>query len=99
MEKIIRCYKPGGKVENISAVLPYEELRKRIDGYIETHTMGDVTLVCDEDGKFKQLPFCRNFGGSNFVGRVYVGEFTDAGLQPVSPEQIEAFEHRFMLLS
>ena len=96
MEQIIRCYKPEGKVEDITTPLYYEELRERVGGYLEVHNVGAVTIVCDEDGRLKGLPFCRNFCGSNFVGTVYVGEFTDAGLEPVSKAHIEEFESKYM---
>lgn len=96
MAKIIRCYKPGGEVEDITYALSIDELRRRLKGYVEIHNIFRVTIACDEEGKLKGLKPCGNIAGINFVGDIYVGELKRSGLSPVSLKTLETFDKQFL---
>lgn len=92
MPKIIRCYKPQGEHEDIEQALTIEDLQKRLQGYVEVRNMGFVCVACDEEGRIKNLPFCRSINHQVFVGDLYVGKLTAKGLSPVDTKLIEKFE-------
>ena len=96
MKQIVRCYKPDGAVKDFSKILSYGDLRTRINGWLETHAIGGLVVVCDEEGKLKQLPVSRVIGGIQFVGDVYVGRFTDRGLEPVGEQTLSDFEAEYL---
>lgn len=96
MGKIIRHYKPGGENEDLEKSLSIDQLRKLLNGYVEYHSFGKLIVMCDEDGKMKNLPACRNIAGATFVGDIYVGRMGKSGLVPVEAEEIAKFEERYM---
>lgn len=92
MNKVVRCYKPGGSHEDFTATLTIEKIRERLGGWVEAVQVGLLSVLCDEDGKLKGLPFNRSVGGIVFVGDLYVGKLTDNGLEPVDVESLGQFE-------
>ena len=66
---------------NISDTL--ENLQKTVDGYIETVSFAtDFVVICDEEGRLKNKPYCCNICGVNFFGTVILAgrkddEFAD----------------------
>lgn len=61
---------PGQKpyVTHISNSL--ENLQKTVGGYIETVNVAGIVIICDEEGRIKDLPFNCNIGMTSFVGPV-----------------------------
>ncbi len=96
MSKIIRCYKPQAKHEDITEVLSFQEVRRRLNGWAEVHCFGRIDIVCDEEGRIKRLPYCRHIDAVPYVGDVYVGKLTEEGLVPVDISCIEEFERRHL---
>lgn len=86
MPKVVRCYLPGGKTEDIPKLLSYEELTDRIGGFLEVHGINGVHIVVDEEGKLKGLPLCCIIGPYHLRGPVFIGKFTDRGLEPVEEQ-------------
>lgn len=61
--------RPGIKpyATNISDSL--ENLQRTVDGYIETVTLADdLVLICNEEGRIRNLPYNCNIMGANFFG-------------------------------
>jgi hypothetical protein len=54
-----------------------------VGGYIETVTLAsDCVVICDEDGRLKEKPYCCRICGVDFVGTIILagvkeGEFDD----------------------
>lgn len=68
-----------------------EALQRIVGGHIETVTMDDVVVICNEEGRFRDMPYNGRIRGVHFVGPVILagvkGEhFDDA---PVSVEYFE----------
>lgn len=61
---------PGQKpyVTHVSNSL--ENLQKTVGGYIETVNVAGIVIICDEEGRIKDLPFNCNIGMTSFVGPV-----------------------------
>lgn len=74
---------PGKAFKEIKIENKLEKLQSLVDGYIETVTIvTDVVIICNEDGRIKELPHNCNILGREFVGNVIVAgkagdEFTD----------------------
>ena len=85
MKKIkVLIKKPGQRpyITYISNTL--SNLQKTVDGFIECVTLApDVVVICDEEGRLKDYPFCCCISGIEFVGTVVVvgcdkyGDFID----------------------
>ena len=60
-----------------------ENLQNLVDGYIETVTLAkDMVIICNEEGRLRELPYNCNICGVDFVGDIlFVGvakdEFAD----------------------
>ena len=79
-------YKPNGGIKHVEPengeYFTADELHELIDGYFQIITLNDGTyLVCDDDGKLKDLPYngnataiwFRNFGMTDvLVGNVLI---------------------------
>lgn len=96
MLKCVRCYHPDGSTEDFLNGLPFDDIRKRLNGYVEVHNMGPDVL-CDEEGKLKGLQPTARWKGQTFVGDLFVGHLTDKGLLPVSEEVLLEFERRVII--
>lgn len=74
---------PGKAFKEIKIENKLEELQRLVDGYIETVTLAaDAVVICNEDGRIKELPHNCNILGADFVGNVVVAgvagdEFAD----------------------
>lgn len=74
---------PGGKPEIRDIPYTLEELQASVGGYIETYTFAaDATIICNEEGRLRGLPYNCRFLGVDFVGPILVvgidgEEFTD----------------------
>ena len=95
MAKYIRCYKPDGSKENISNSLSIDSLRELLKGYVEIHTVGGLTIACDEEGKIKGLSHCGSIAGMTFVGDIYVGRLGRNVLMPVDEVKFKDFDAQF----
>ena len=50
-----------------------EALQELVGGYVEVVTFGDnVAVVCDEDGRLKDKPYCATLGDVQFVGDIAI---------------------------
>lgn len=45
-------------------------LQAFVGGYIETVTLGDVVVICDEEGTLKGRPYNCTLNGIDFVGNI-----------------------------
>lgn len=43
-----------------------------VGGYIETVTIGELVIICNEEGRLKGLPFNVEVAGIGFVGTIIV---------------------------
>ena len=62
---------PGkaGRIEEIPNTL--EDLQKLVGGYIETFTfVSDAVVICNEEGRLKNLPYNCDLFGISFVGTI-----------------------------
>ena len=82
-ETITGLYKePGKPLETRTVPNTLEALQGLVDGYIETVAVAtDCVLICNEEGKLRNLPANFYFCGELFVGPVFIcsrdgGEFT-----------------------
>ena len=74
---------PGGKPEIRDIPNTLEELQASVGGYIESCTFAtNATVICNEEGRLRGLPYNCRFLGVDFVGPILVfgiegDEFTD----------------------
>ena len=62
---------PGCKPRSVWISDSLENLQKHVGGYIEiNHIATDLVLICDEEGRLKDKPFCAKICGWNFVGTI-----------------------------
>lgn len=59
-----------GHVTNISDRL--ENLQKTVEGNIEVISLGDILIICNEEGKLQGLPFNMFVGYDAVVGTIIV---------------------------
>lgn len=86
---------PGQKpyVTHISNSL--ENLQKTVGGYIEMVNLGPgAVLLCDEDGRRKNLPYSCNIGKLSFVGPVIFAGIEDGEFSSI-PYEFKAFKRAF----
>lgn len=71
-----------------------ENLQRFVGGYIETVTVfSDLVIICNEEGRLKDLPYCCTILGMDFVGPIIVcgrdgDEFADV---PLDIEPLRAY--------
>lgn len=74
---------PGKKPRGVNISCSLENLQKTVGGYIETVTLSsDCVIICNEEGRIKNLPYCCNVCGVDFVGTIIIAgvegdEFSD----------------------
>ena len=86
MKKFIRVLikEPGKAAEMRMIENTLESLQKIVGGYIETVTMFvDLVVICNEEGRIKEMPFNCELFGVDFVGTIILAgvdgeEFGDA---------------------
>ena len=62
---------PGKKPRRESIPNTLEALQKVVGGYIETVTCAsDAVIICNEEGRLKNLPYNCDFLGISFVGTI-----------------------------
>lgn len=80
--------RPGGKPQHTSIANNLKNLQNYVGGYIETVTFstgfGNLTVICNEEGRLRGLPHNCKIGNVDFVGDIIIvgadldtGEFTD----------------------
>lgn len=72
MEETIRVMiKEPGKVPKFRLIEnKLSALQEIVDGYIETVTLDDMVIICNEEGRLKDMDFCCEVEGIVFVGPV-----------------------------
>ena len=64
--------KPGCAPEIIEVENTLEALQQEVGGYIETVSIADVVIICNEEGRLCGLPYICRFVGVDFVGTILV---------------------------
>lgn len=64
---------PGGKPEIRDIPNTLEELQASVGGYIESCTFAtNATVICNEEGRLRGLPYNCRFLGVDFVGPILI---------------------------
>jgi hypothetical protein len=62
---------PGKKPRHVNISDTLENLQKTVDGFIETVTIAeDACVICDENGRLRDKPWCCTVAGWPLVGTV-----------------------------
>ena len=64
--------KPGAQPEIIEVENTLKALQAEVGGYIETVSIADVVIICNEEGRLCGLPYNCRFVGVDFVGTILV---------------------------
>ena len=64
--------KPGAQPEIIEVDNTLAALQTEVGGYIETVSIADVVIICNEEGRLCGLPYNCRFVGVDFVGTILV---------------------------
>lgn len=64
--------KPGCEPELIDIDNTLAALQQEVGGYIETVSIADVVIICNEEGRLCGLPYNCRFFGVDFVGTILV---------------------------
>lgn len=64
--------KPGCAPELIEVENTLKALQDEVGGYIETVSIADVVIICNEEGRLCGLPHNCRFVGVDFVGTILV---------------------------
>ena len=64
--------KPGAQPEIIEVENTLKALQAEVGGYIETVSIADVVIICNEEGRLCGLPYNCRFFGVDFVGTILV---------------------------
>ena len=65
--------RPDSKIYSTHISDTLENLQKIVGGYIETVTLWqDATVICNEEGRIKELPYNCNIAGVDFYGTVII---------------------------
>lgn len=64
--------KPGAQPEIIEVENTLKALQAEVGGYIETVSIADVVIICNEEGRLCGLPYNCRFIGVDFVGTILV---------------------------
>ena len=88
---------PGKEFEEKEVENKLEDFQELVGGYIETVTIAtDLVLICNEEGRLKNLPY-----NCEVLGRVFIGTIVLAGVKkdefsdcPISPRFAEGFLSR-----
>lgn len=96
MANVVRMYLPEGKYEDFEETLSLERCRELVGGYVELHSHGGLSVVCDEEGVLKCYDRCICLNGVIYYGPVLVGKFGNKGMCPVTPATIKKFERNII---
>ena len=72
-----------------------EGLQKEVEGYIETVTLDDATIIVNEEGKLLGLPANRNFRGDILCGTILICGVDGENFCSLADEQIEKYTKMF----
>lgn len=64
--------KPGCEPEIIEVDNTLAALQQEVGGYIETVSIADVVIICNEEGRLCGLPYNCRFVGVDFIGTILV---------------------------
>ena len=64
--------KPGCAPELVEVDNTLKALQTEVGGYIETVSIADVVIICNEEGRLCGLPYNCRFVGVDFVGTILV---------------------------
>ena len=64
--------KPGCEPELIDIDNTLKALQQEVGGYIETVSIADVVIICNEEGRLCGLPYNCRFVNVDFVGPILV---------------------------
>lgn len=87
---------PGKPIETRTIQNTLEALQELVGGYIETFTVAsDCVLICNEEGRLRDLPANFWFCGNLFVGPVFIcsqhgGDFISLHLSDAAEKHIKA---------
>lgn len=82
---------PGKKPRRESIPNTLEALQKVVGGYIETVTFAsDVVIICNEEGRLKNLPYNCNLFGIPFVGTIIFAGVDGEDFADL-PDKVERF--------
>ena len=62
--------KPGCEPELIDIENTLAALQNEVGGYIETVSIANVVIICNEEGRLRGLPYNCRFIGVDFVGTI-----------------------------
>lgn len=63
---------PGAQPEIIEVENTLKALQTEVGGHIETVSIADVVIICNEEGRLCGLPYNCRFLGVDFVGTILV---------------------------
>jgi hypothetical protein len=64
---------PGKIARRVDVENDLETLQKLVGGYIETVSLfKDLVIICNEDGRLLNLPYCTTICGMDFVGTIII---------------------------
>ena len=90
LKALKKCVGASWEVIEIADTL--EDIQGEIGGYIETVTLADdVVILCDEEGRLKDLPDNCEIGGVMFVGTILIVGIDGDGFGSCPEDVIEAF--------
>lgn len=70
--------KPGKDPENRWISNTLGSLQALVQGYIETVTIaGDVVVICNEEGRIRNMPYNCELCGIDFVGPIVIAGFQE----------------------
>lgn len=65
--------RPGEPPRHVNLSDRLESLQKTVEGYIETVTLTtDMVILCNEEGRLRDLPFNCMIKGITFVGTIVI---------------------------
>lgn len=64
--------KPGCEPELVEVENTLKALQQEVGGYIETVSIADVVIICNEEGRLCGLSYNCRFVGVDFVGTILV---------------------------
>lgn len=69
----VLCKDPGKLPQMVTISNKLQSFQKAVGGYIETFRFAkDAVIICNEEGKIKNLPFNVRLLGEDFVGTILI---------------------------
>lgn len=86
---------PGKEPRDISIRNDLATLQKYVGGRIETRTIHNLVILCNEDGKIYGLPYNFSIGDEDFVGNCLVTGYNSDELTDC-PIMAKEFAEKYM---